>query len=372
MASLAPRILALRITDLRNHAASELLPGDLPFVVLTGPNGAGKTAALEAVSLLAPGRGLRAGALGELARAGGPGGFAVRAELGLEPGLPPVVLATGTEPAAPERRQLRVNGAPAALASLADWLALLWITPAMDRLFQDAPGARRRFLDRLVLARMPAHAGHATRYEAAMRERTRLLTGERPADPAWLAALEAQMARHGAEVARAREDTVAALGARLAEEVDPAFPAAHVTLEGEGFADEAQLADALAASRARDAAAGRATVGPHRVDLAVRLAASGVPAARASTGEQKALLAGLMLAHAGLVAEERGRPPLLLFDEVAAHLDPGRRAALFARLAALGSQCWLTGTEPALFEGLPAPGLRATVADGGIASAEIA
>jgi DNA replication and repair protein RecF len=372
MALLTPRLRSLSLVRVRNHRETDLSPGDLGFVILTGPNGAGKTAVLEAVSLLAPGRGLRAASLGEIAEAGGGGGFAVRGELALEPDLPPVRLATGTEAAAPERRQLKVNGAPAALASLADWLAILWITPAMDRLFQDSPGARRRFLDRLVLARLPAHGGHATRYEAAMRERTRLLTGDRPADPAWLDALEAQMARHGAEVARGRAETVAALGLRMADVTDRAFPAAGLLLEGEDWRDEPALKATLARARARDAAAGRATEGPHRVDLAVALAASGVPAARASTGEQKALLAEMMLAHAALVAEERGRAPLLLFDEVAAHLDQGRRAALFRRLAALGGQCWLTGTEPALFEGVPAPALRASVAGGRIVATETA
>ncbi|MFN7176653.1 MAG: DNA replication/repair protein RecF [Thermaurantiacus sp.] len=368
----SPRISALSLSSVRNHRETRLAPGDAAFVVLTGPNGAGKTAVLEAVSLLAPGRGLRAASLGEIARADGGGGFAVRAALALEPELPPVMLATGTDAASPERRQLKVNGAPAALASLADWLSLLWITPAMDRLFQDSPGARRRFLDRLVLARLPAHGGHATRYEAAMRERTRLLTGDRPADPAWLDALEAQMARHGAGLARARAETAARLGERIATSADPAFPAAALALEGEDWQAEEALRAALAAARARDVAAGRATQGPHKVDLAVTLAASGVPAARASTGEQKALLAGLMLAHAALVAEERGRAPVLLFDEVAAHLDPVRLAALFARIAALGGQCWLTGTEPGLFGQLPALALRASILDGALVRAEIA
>lgn len=371
MAPIAPRILALRLRQLRNHAASGLAPGESRFVVLTGPNGAGKTALLEAVSLLAPGRGLRAARLAEIARAGSDGAFAVQAELLLEPDLPPLAIATGTEAAAPERRLLRVNGAPAAIATLAEWLPLLWITPAMDRLFQESASARRRFLDRLVLARVPAHASHAARYEAAMRERSRLLDGDRPADPGWLDAVERQMASHGAELARARHATVARLGARIPAVAETGLPAARVALEGADWQDEEALRRALAAARGRDAAAGRATVGPHRTDLAVALAGTGVPAAHASTGEQKALLAGLMLAHAALVAEERGRVPVLLFDEVAAHLDPERRAALFARLAALGGQCWLTGTEPALFDRLPAPALMASVEDGRIREVRI-
>ncbi len=368
MAPLAPRILALGLAAFRNHRATSLAPGGAPFVVLTGPNGAGKTAVLEAVSLLSVGRGLRAARLCEMAMAGG-GGFAVQAQVALEPGLPPLAVATGTQAQAPERRQLRVNGAPAAVSALSEWLSLLWITPAMDRLFVDSPGARRRFLDRLVLALEPAHAGHATRAEAAMRERMRLLGGERPADPAWLDALEEQAARHGAALAAARARTVAALAARISGAADPAFPEALLVLEGEDWSDAARLRRALREARARDAAAGRATVGPHRADLAVRLAVSGMPAARASTGEQKALLAGLMLAHAELVAEARGQAPMLLFDEVAAHLDPDRRAALFGRLAALGGQCWLTGTEAALFRGLPGPAFHVTLEGGAVAAA---
>ncbi|MGI4949715.1 MAG: hypothetical protein ACRYHC_13675, partial [Janthinobacterium lividum] len=251
---------------------------------------------------------------------------------------------------APERRVVRVAGAPASAATLAEWLSVLWVTPAMDRLFADAGAARRQFLDRLVLALFPGHAGHATRYESAMRERNRLLAdpaGAGGADPAWLAALEAQMGAHGAAIAAARAETVALVGDALA--AAPPGPFARARIAREGWSgDPAALAEALGRGRARDAAAGRALVGPHRDDLMVTHAEKGQPAALCSTGEQKALLLGLVLAHAGLVRTRTGRPPILLLDEVAAHLDPLRRAALFERLAGRG-QVWMTGTEAALF-----------------------
>ena len=282
----------LALTDFRSYPSALIEPGP-GFVLLSGENGAGKTNLLEAVSLLSPGRGLRGAALSEMARIDGAGGFAVAARLG------DVEVGTGTQPAAPERRQVRINTAPASVNSLSEWLSVLWLTPAMDRLFLGSAGERRRFLDRLVLALEPGHAHHSSRYEAAMRARTKLLTDEAPADPSWLAALEQQMAEHGT---------------------------------------------AIAGARAR-------TVGPHRQDLLVTHRAKQMSAARSSTGEQKALLLGLVLAHAELVTERRGEPPILLLDEVAAHLDPKRRAALFARLEGRG-QVWMTATEAALFDGV--------------------
>lgn len=333
-------------------------------MLLTGPNGAGKTNVLEAVSLLAVGRGLRGNPLSQMASAGGTGGFAVQAELQPDPGLPSIRLVTSTRPEAPERRLLRINGAASALSVLSDWSSQLWLTPAMDRLFSDAASARRRFLDRLVLALVPGHAGHATRYEAAMRARTRLLTADTPADPAWLSALEAQMAEHGEALAEARAGAVAALEAVLAGGADPAFPRPSILLSD---ADQQGLAQRLRVARAADRAAGRATVGPHRQDLLVTHAEKDMPAAQASTGEQKALLVSILLAHAALVSERTGRVPLLLLDEAVAHLDPDRRRALFARLAALGGQAWLTGTDAALFEGLEAARFR--VEDGAIFAA---
>ena len=333
-------IARLVLTDVRNHACLVLSP-EPGFVVLTGPHGAGKTNVLEAVSLLAPGRGLRRATLPAIARIGGAGGFGIAATLndGVE-------LATGAQADAPERRVVRVNGAPASAAALAERLVVLWLTPAMDRLFTEGAGERRRFLDRLTLALAPDHARHAQRYEAAMRDRNRLLA-EGGADPEWLAALEAQMARHGAALDAARRATVSALGAPLAEADGAGFPRATLSLDG-AATNEGALASALREGRARDAAAGRALAGPHRADLIVAHADKGVAAALASTGEQKALLLRIVLAHAALVAERRGMPPVLLLDEVAAHLDPDRRAALFARLAGAG-QVWMTGTERALF-----------------------
>jgi DNA replication and repair protein RecF len=255
---------------------------------------------------------------------------------------------TGTLASAPERRQVRINGAPASVNSLSEWLSVLWLTPAMDRLFTGSAGDRRRFLDRLVLALEPGHAHHSSRYEAAMRARTKLLTDETPPDPSWLAALEQQMAEHGTAIGDARRRTILALDDRLAAAPEDQFARAAIILEGWSTGD---LAAQLRESRGRDAAAGRATVGPHRQDLLVAHRAKDMPAARCSTGEQKALLLGLVLAHAELVAERRGEPPLLLLDEVAAHLDPKRRAALFARLEGRG-QVWMTATEASLFEGI--------------------
>jgi DNA replication and repair protein RecF len=343
----------LVLTDFRNHADLAIAAGP-GFVVLTGENGAGKTNVLEAVSLLAPGRGLRRAALGEMARQGGPGGFGVAADL-----IGDVAIATGAQASAPERRIVRVQGSPVAATALAEWLTVLWLTPAMDRLFVEPAGERRRFLDRLTLALAPGHAVHANRYEAAMRARNRLLADDLPPDREWLSALEAQMAEHGAAIDAARRDTVAALAERLAGQSDGPFARAGLALEGWTGAG-ATLADDLRHSRARDAAAGRALVGPHRSDLAVTHLGKQQAAGLCSTGEQKALLLGLILAHADLVAERTGSAPVLLLDEVAAHLDPVRRAALFERLAGKG-QVWMTGTEDALFSDLGADAIRLTL-----------
>jgi DNA replication and repair protein RecF len=256
-------------------------------------------------------------------------------------------IATGTRADAPERRVLRIQGAPAATTALAEWLSVLWLTPAMDRLFVESAGGRRRFLDRLVLALDPSHARHAQRYDAAMRARNRLLADLRSADPSWLAALEAQLADHGAAVDAARRETVALLDARLSCAEPGPFARAQIAIEGwEG--DDVPLAEALRRGRARDAAAGRTLAGPHRSDLQVVHRDKQQAAALASTGEQKALLLGIVLAHAELVATRTGQPPVLLLDEVAAHLDPRRRGALFERLQD-GGQTWMTGTEDALF-----------------------
>lgn len=349
----------LTLTDFRTYADALMAPGP-GFVILTGENGAGKTNILEAVSLLAPGRGLRRASLSEMARDAGPGGFAVAARLG------DVDIGTGATQQAPERRIVRINGAAVPATQLSEWLSVLWLTPAMDRLFLEGAGGRRRFLDRLVLALHPGHAVHMARYEAAMRARNKLLGELTGADPAWLAALESQMAEHGCAIASMRKETVAALGERL-EQVPPGiFARAALSLVGDEVEEPGLFIQVLANSRSRDAAAGRALSGPHRTDLVVTHLAKGQPAVRCSTGEQKALLLSIVLAHADLVADRVCRRPILLLDEVAAHLDPLRRGALFERLAAAGGQVWMTGTEDALFEGTPISSIRFKIAAGHI------
>jgi DNA replication and repair protein RecF len=353
----------LLLSDFRSYPDAILTPGRGP-VVLTGDNGAGKTNILEAVSLLSPGRGLRGASLAEMARSEGPGGFAVSARL--EAGGQAVDLGTGTAAASPERRQVRINGASASASSLGEWLSVLWLTPAMDRLFLEGASGRRRFLDRLVLALEPSHAMHSARYEAAMRARNKLLANEVNADPGWLTALEARMAEHGSAIASARQGAIAALSARL--DVAPEGPFARAGLSLAGWT-QGDLVRELAAGRARDAVAGRTLSGPHRSDLLVTHLGKRQPAERCSTGEQKALLLGLILAHADLVSERAGRRPILLLDEVAAHLDPSRRAALFERLISAGGQVWMTGTEPGLFTSMGAQATRFRVVDGTVTPA---
>lgn len=333
----------LILTDFRNHADTMLRPRS-GFVVLSGDNGAGKTNILEALSLLAPGRGLRRSPLGEMARQGGPGCFGVAATIG------EIEIGTGTQADAPERRIVRINGATATAGSLAEHVTMLWLTPAMDRLFTEPPSERRRLLDRLTLALSPAHAHHSSRYEAAMRERNRLLSEAaegRSLDGNWVGALESRMAEHGTEISAARSETILALDDALRAKAEGPFVRAGVAFDGwSGSAD--LLLQALKNSRRRDMAAGRALIGPHRGDLHVTHLDKQQPAHLCSTGEQKALLLTLVLAHAELVAARVGRAPILLLDEIAAHLDPMRRAALFTRLAGRG-QVWMTGTEPGLF-----------------------
>lgn len=337
----------LTLSDFRNHQDALIVPRH-GFVVLTGENGAGKTNILEAVSLLAPGRGLRGAALAAMARQGGGGSFGIAAQ------VDGVTIGTGTTPASPERRQVRINGAASSANSLPEHLSIVWLTPAMDRLFTESAGGRRRFLDRLTLALHPGHAVHSARYDAAMRARNKLLSGEHAPDVQWLAALEAQMDEHGTALAAARADMIAQLGQGIATGEDGPFARPALAIEGWSAAEAGSLAAQLREGRGRDGAAGRTLAGPHRSDLAVTHAAKRQAAALCSTGEQKALLLSILLAHAALVAGRRGRPPLLLLDEVAAHLDPLRRAALFDRLAAMGGQVWMTGTEPELFDELGA------------------
>ncbi len=332
------------LTDFRNHRETRIV-GAAQFNLLIGENGAGKTNVLEAISLFAPGRGLRRAVLDEMPGHAGNGGFAVSAEL-----AEGVQLGTGVRADRPSRRVVQVNSAEAPANRLGEWLSIGWLTPAMDRLFADSAGARRRFLDRMVLAREPAHARHAARLEAALRERNRLLADEVEPEASWLDGIEAQLAETGALVAQARVRLVAALVEALEVLPDQPFARPALSYVAGGPLDQPELAAALRDSRRRDRAAQRTLVGPHRDELAVSMAGKAQPAAECSTGEQKAMLIAITLAHAGLL--DGATPRLLLLDEVAAHLDPLRREALFARLREGPAQLWLTGTELAPFEAI--------------------
>ena len=336
----------ITLSSFRNHAETRL-DRTAKFNLLIGENGAGKTNVLEALSLFAPGRGLRRAPLAEMAGQHGKGGFTVSALLDFRDGSEPVRLGTAMDPARPNRRIVQVNGAPTSAIALGEWLALGWLTPAMDRLFAESAGIRRRYMDRLAVALWPSHARQASRYEVALRERNRLLSHEDVPDPRWLDAIEAQLAETGAALAQGRARLVERLSARL--ETLPDEPFARPTLfhASGGPLQAGDLAAELARNRQRDRAAQRTLIGPHRDDLEVFMAGKQVPAAICSTGEQKAMLIAITLAHSALAAGDR--PNLLLLDEVAAHLDPVRRAALFERLRDGDAQVWLTGTEAAPF-----------------------
>lgn len=361
----------LKLTDFRNYARVSL-PLDSRHVVLTGENGAGKTNLMEAVSFLSPGRGLRRAALADVARVGAASGFAVFADIeGMEGD---VEIGTGTEGGdeGPVRR-LRINGTSAkSVDELTDHLRVLWLTPAMDGLFTGPSADRRRFLDRLVLSLDPAHGRRAGDFERAMRGRNRLLAEGR-FDPAWLSGVERQMASLGVAMALARQEMLGLLTALVdAQYLSSAFPSASLALsgflDGELVAPAIDLEDRYVAmleeGRYRDAAAGRTLEGPHRSDLLVRHREKDMEAERCSTGEQKALLVGLVLAHARLVANMTGHAPILLLDEIAAHLDEGRRAALFDRIDALGGQAFMTGTDKSMFSALGDRARFVTVSDG--------
>ncbi len=353
----------ITLSTFRNHAETRL-DGAQQVNLLVGENGAGKTNILEALSLFAPGRGLRRAVLGDMAGQAGAGGFAISAQLDAGDGGDPVKLGTGMHADRPGRRVVQVNGAEATAVSLGEWLAIGWLTPAMDRLFADSAGARRRYLDRLAVAIAPAHARHASRYEAALRERNRLLSDDRPPDPAWLDSIEAQMAAAGSLLGEGRARLVAALSQELAALPTEPFARPSLTHLASGPLHESELAALWAANRQRDRAAQRTLEGPHRDELQVVMEGKDMPAAECSTGEQKAMLIAITLAHAGLAA--RGRSSLLLLDEVAAHLDPVRREALFERLRASGTQVWLTGTERAPFEGIVGEAACWRVANGAV------
>jgi DNA replication and repair protein RecF len=356
----------ITLAGFRNHALTRL-DDTRAFNLLVGENGAGKTNVLEALSLLAPGRGLRRAALADMAGQGMAravdGGFAVSAGLISEDGGEPVMLGTAMVGERPTRRLVQVNGAEASAVSLGEWLAVGWLTPAMDRLFMDSASARRRYLDRLAVALDPGHARHAARYEAALRERNRLLASDGEPDPLWLDSIEAQMAASGALLAAGRARLVAALAAELAQLPPEPFARPLLRLASGGATDEERLLRELGTNRARDLAAGRTLSGPHRDELDVAMDGK-MPAALCSTGEQKAMLIAITMAHATLAAA--GRPGLLLLDEVAAHLDPVRRAAMFERLRVTGAQVWLTGTELAPFSDIVEEAAVWRVADGAV------
>ena len=370
-------VTRVQLTNFRSYASAELAVGGRP-VVLAGPNGAGKTNILDAISLLSPGRGLRGAKLSEHVRRGpsvpSDALWAVAAEVAR--GAESYDVGTGLTigPNGGERRVVRLNGVAAqGSADLGEIVQMTWLTPAMDRLFAEGASGRRRFLDRLVLGFDAAHARRTARYETAMRERARLLKFG-PRDPMWLDGLEAEMAEAGAAIAAARAVTVARLNAMLAERGEAgAFPCAHLALDGEtdallqerGDAAETDMRERLARCRIRDAEAGRTTFGPHLSDLAVRHTQKRADARECSTGEQKALLVSIVLADAWELTRARdGLAPVLLLDEIAAHLDARRRAALFEEILALGAQAWMTGTDLSLFDSLAARADVFTV-DGG-------
>jgi DNA replication and repair protein RecF len=376
----AASVTRLALTDFRGYAAMRLNL-EPRSVVLTGPNGAGKTNLLEAVSFLAPGRGLRRARLSDIDRrvpparatAAASGAWAVAATLTGPHGV--TAIGTGRDAASPtgERRLVHIDGtAVRTQTALAEQLCVIWLTPQMDRLFTEAASARRRFLDRLVYGFDPGHVHRVNAYEQAMRERMRLLAEKSPTDPGWLAALEARMAEHGVAVAAARRSTVTALDEAGAASRG-AFPSARLGVTGEleswletmpALAAEEAFTRGLAAARAGDAAQGMTALGPHRADLAAYHSKTHISAAQCSTGEQKALLIGIVLAFAQLMARRRGEVPILLLDEVAAHLDRARREALFAEIAASRGQAWLTGTDRNLFDGMSGTAQFLTVTDG--------
>ena len=356
-------ISTLKLTDFRNHNATKI-EADQRHVVVFGDNGAGKTNILEAVSFLSPGRGMRRAQYDKIGRVGGAGGWTVFANL--VNGLDETAIGTGlqqTPLGIENQRKVQIDGVQAKTSEeLLDYLRVLWLTPAMDGLFTGPAGDRRRFLDRLVLAVDPAHGRRVSNFEKTMRARNKLLSEPFP-DSAWLDANEVQLAELAVAVAYARQEMVSLLSKSIVANNDPAspFPDAIITLSGsleDGIADisasdlEAEYLARLKNSRAMDAKAGRLLEGPHRSDLLVQHRPKAMPAAQCSTGEQKALLIGLVLAHARLVGEIAGFTPILLLDEIAAHLDEGRRAALYQMIDTLGCQAWMTGTDKELFSAI--------------------
>ncbi len=371
------RVTRLALTDFRSYARADLALDGRP-ATFSGANGAGKTNLLEAISLIGPGRGLRAARHDELPRVEGAGGWAVSARLAAAGD--DARLGVGASAGAPERRVCRIDERPASgPAAFARYLRMVWLTPAQDRLFMEGAGERRRFLDRMALAHDPAHGRAAGDYEKAMRQRQRLLDA-RSRDEAWLSALEARMAEAGVAVAAARRETALTL-ASTDIGAGGIFPAAEISLDGalETALENRPAADVeddylerLKTQRRADAEAGRALLGPHRSDLVVAHREKGRPARLCSTGEQKALLIGLVLANArALAAKPEAAPLVMLLDEIAAHLDEARRAALFAILDEIGFQTFMTGTDATLFSAWGRRAQHFAIEDGVIAEIEI-
>ncbi|MEW9918029.1 DNA replication/repair protein RecF [Marimonas sp. MJW-29] len=341
----------ITLSHFRSHKRA-VIDCDARPVVLYGPNGAGKTNILEAVSLFSPGRGLRRSSAEDMTRRPEALGWKIT---GVLHSLHQVhELEIWSENGA--ARQTRIDGKAAPQTALGRIARVLWLIPAMDRLWIEGAEGRRRFLDRMTLSFLPDHADHALSYEKAMRERNRLLK-DMVREPSWYAALEARMAESGAAMHAGRLAALEAISGAQ-EQAETAFPAATLELLCDMPAEAADLRAALAENRQRDLAAGRTLIGPHRADLYGVYAAKGVPAKDCSTGEQKALLVSLILANARALADDFGAPPLLLLDEVAAHLDADRQAALYDEICALGAQAWMTGTGPEMFAAL---GTRAQV-----------
>ena len=370
-------IRRLQLSNFRSYRKLDLRIAEAP-VVLTGPNGAGKTNFLEAISFLAPGRGLRRATLEEVAHSEGDGSWAIAAEV--EGAAGPVQLGTGIDPpleGAASVRRFRIDQEKAAsAAAFAEHLRVVWLVPEMDGLFLGPAGDRRRFLDRLALTIDAEHASRVSALERALRSRNRLLEEAAP-DPRWLEAVEHEVAELAVAVAAARAECVARLRAEIAAAHDPVslFPDAELSLEGwmesslresSAIEIEDRYRQILRAGRDRDRAAGRTLDGPHRTDLVVIHAGKRIPAARASTGERKALLVGLVLAHARLVAAMHGFQPVILLDDVSAFLDETRRAALFAVLEGIGAQVFMTGVDASAFAALAGRAERFRVSADGI------
>jgi len=354
---MTPHVATLSLSHFRSHRRARLALDGRP-VALFGPNGAGKTNLMEAVSLLSPGRGLRRASAEEIIRRPEAIGWKITAEVA-GPGFGHEVELTA-EPG--QARVTRIDGKSATQTALARLLRIVWLVPAQDRLWIEGADGRRRFLDRITLSFLPDHAEAALAYEKAMRDRNRLLR-DQVNDARWYAALERQMAEAAASITANRRAAVARIVAAQ-EGAATAFPAADLWLETDALDGAEAYAAAFADSRVRDMAAGRALVGPHRADLLATYVDKAAPAAQCSTGEQKALLISLVLANARALKQDTGAAPLVLLDEVAAHLDAARRAALFDEICALDAQAWMTGTGPDLFAELGTRAQHVAVTEG--------